>query len=218
MNVLALETSGRVLTVALKANEQTLELTVDRGFKHGETIMPAVSLIMDQAGIAPEYLNLVTCSAGPGSFTGLRIGMATAKGIARGANCHLKAVPTLPLLAAGREHWPGIVVPVMDARKKRVYAAAFQEGKRIRDDADTELEGFLLSLPAEEQVLVTGPDAGIAAGFDRVTVDPLHASGRGIAMMEAALAALEVEGPDPADLGPVYLRLSEAEEALERGK
>ncbi|MCK5250192.1 MAG: tRNA (adenosine(37)-N6)-threonylcarbamoyltransferase complex dimerization subunit type 1 TsaB [Spirochaetaceae bacterium] len=215
MNVLALETSGRVLTVALKTNDQSLELTVDRGFKHGETIMPAVSLIVNLAGITPEDLNLVTCSAGPGSFTGLRIGMATAKGIARGADCHLKAVPTLPLLAAGREHWPGLVVPVMDARKNRVYTAAFRAGKRIRDDVDMALDEFLRSLPTDEQVLATGPDAGITAGFDRVTVDPLHAAGRGRAMIEAAVIALEAEGPDPPDLGPVYLRLSEAEEALE---
>jgi len=218
MNILALETSGRVLTIALKTNDQSLELTVDRGFKHGETIMPAVSLIVGLAGINPEDLNLVSCSAGPGSFTGLRIGMAAAKGIARGADCHLKAVPTLPLLAAEREHWPGIVVPVMDARKNRVYAAAFQAGKRIREDVDMALDEFLLSLPADIQVLVTGPDAGIAAGFDRVTVDPRHASGRGSAMIETAAAALEKDGPDPPDLGPVYLRLSEAEEALERGR
>jgi tRNA threonylcarbamoyladenosine biosynthesis protein TsaB len=218
MNVLALETSGRVLTIALEYGEGFLELIVGQGFRHGETLMPAVSRVMDQAGLRPSDLDLVTCSAGPGSFTGLRIGMATAKGIARGAGCALKAVPTLLIMAAGREHWPGIVVPVMDARKNRVYAAAFQGGHRIMDDADTDLTLFLKSLPAGETILVTGPDAAIASGRPNVIIDPLHESGRGRAMIREALALLESEGPDPGDLGPVYLRLSEAESEMENRK
>ena len=134
MNTLVLETSGKILTIALGAGDDFLEFVVDRGFRHSETLMPAVAMVLEQAGLEPQSLDLVGCSAGHGSFTGLRIGMATAKGIARGADCPLKAVPTLPLMAAGREHWPGIVVPVMDARKKRVYAAAFRGGERIRED------------------------------------------------------------------------------------
>ena len=218
MNVLALETSGRIISISIKADKQLLELTVSRGFKHVETLMPSVASLMDLAGLKPENLDLVACSAGPGSFTALRIGMATAKGIAKGAGCDLKAIPTLPLLASGREHWPGIVVPVMDARKNRVYTAAYRNGCRIREDSDIILKDFLNSLPEDEKILITGPDAEIAAGFERVTIDPLSSSGRGNAMIEAALSALKTDGPDPADLGPLYLRLSEAEEALEAGK
>ncbi|MCK5737183.1 MAG: hypothetical protein KAH21_11920, partial [Spirochaetaceae bacterium] len=118
----------------------------------------------------------------------------------------------------GREHWPGIVVPVMDARKNRVYTAAFRNGCRIREDSDIILKDFLNSLPEDEKILITGPDAEIAAGFEGVIIDPLSSSGRGNAMIEAALSALKTDGPDPADLGPLYLRLSEAEEALEAGK
>jgi tRNA threonylcarbamoyladenosine biosynthesis protein TsaB len=199
----------------LGLGDDFLELVIDRGFRHAETLMPAVASVLDQAGISPKDLNLVSCSAGPGSFTGLRIGMATAKGIARGAGCPLKAVPTLPLLASGREHWPGIVVPLMDARKKRVYAAAFRGNDRIRDDQDTDLEDFLRSLSGAEPILLTGPDARIAAGLSsQLVLDPLHASGRGRSMVVMAESRFRVEGPDPPDLGPVYLRLSEAEEAL----
>jgi len=215
MNILALETSGRVISLALKTDSQSLELTVNRGFRHVETLMPSVDSLMNLAGIKPGELNLVACSAGPGSFTALRIGMSTAKGIAKGALCHLKAVPTLPLLASGREHWPGIVVPVMDARKGRVYIAAFRDGIRIREDSDSVLEVFLSALPTDEKILITGPDAAISAGYSRVTIDPLAAAGRGMVLAEIAESELEENGPDPADLGPLYLRLSEAEEALE---
>ena len=140
--------------------------------------------------------------------------MATAKGIAFGSECPLKAVATLPLLARGREHWPGIVVPVMDARKQRVYAAAFRSGLRIMPDADISLEKFMASLPDSEPILATGPDAAVCKDFNRVTVDPLNAAGRASAMIDAALGAYEAEGGDPPDLGPIYLRLSEAEENL----
>ena len=214
MNILALETSGAVLSVALAASEKYWEMNINRGFKHGETLMPAVSRLLEDAGLKPADLDLIACAAGPGSFTGLRIGMATAKGIARGADCPMEAVLTLPLLAAGREHWPGIVAPVMDARKKRVYAAAFKNGKRVASDADMDLDEFMESLPGDDPVLVTGPDARIALGRPRVILDPLYASGRALQMIAAARAAFDIEGPDPSDMGPLYLRLSEAEEAL----
>ena len=211
MNVLVIESSGRCITAALRSAEGFFEMVIDAGFRHAETLMPGVNRLMEMAALAPDAVDLTACSAGPGSFTALRIGMATAKGIARGAGCAFKAVPALPLLAAGREHWPGIVMPVMDARKKRVYTAAFRRGERIRDDADISLEAFLAGLPPGEAVLATGPDAGMCEGTAGVTVDPLCASGRGRAMVSMALEAYEREGGDPGDLGPLYLRPSEAE-------
>ena len=105
----------------------------------------------------------------------------------------------------------------MDARKKRVYAAAFRNGKRISDDQDVKLEDFFETLPEDTPILVTGPDARIAAGMKQATIDPLHACGRGLVLAREARSLFETEGSDPADLGPVYLRLSEAEEALANG-
>jgi len=171
----------------------------------------AVASVFKQSEIEPVDLNLVACSAGPGSFTSLRIGMATAKGIAKGAACHLKAVPTLTLLAARRENWPGIVVPIIDARKRRVYTAAFQNGKRIRDDQDIALNEFLNSLSKKSAILATGPNAEIAEGYERVTIDRLSTYGRGAAMIDMAKTAYERDGPDPLDIGPIYLRASEPE-------
>ncbi|MCG8452603.1 MAG: tRNA (adenosine(37)-N6)-threonylcarbamoyltransferase complex dimerization subunit type 1 TsaB [Spirochaetales bacterium] len=214
MNVLALETSGRVITIALQYETQYFETLIDAGFRHAETLMPGVDALLSQANMKAQELDLVVVSAGPGSFTGIRIGMATAKGIARGAQCPVKSVPTLPLLAAQREHWPGIVMPIMDARKKRVYAAAFQKGKRIVDDVDVDLKEFLKQLPANQPILATGPDAQVAAEFNHVVIDPMHASARGRALIRMGCSAFETEGADAPDSHPIYLRLSEAEEAL----
>ncbi len=218
MNVLAIESSGKAMSVALKTESGNWVTAVDAGFHHGETIMPAVSGLLELASMEPGELDLVACSAGPGSFTGLRIGMATAKGIAKGADCPIKAVPTLPLLASGREHWPGIVAPVMDARKKRVYAAAFRGGEQIIEDCDVSLDEFMARLPQDEAILVTGPDASIASGFSRVIVDPLASGPRALTMIGMAVHLFGKDGGDPPDLGPVYIRLSEAEENLAKGK
>ncbi len=216
MKVLALECSGKILSAALRTPEGLWEISIDAGFRHASNLMETVSALMTLAGEEPSSLDLTACPAGPGSFTALRIGLSTAKGIARGAGCPLKTVPTLPLLASGREHWPGIVMPVMDARKKRVYAAAFRNGERIHPDSDTDLEEFLDKIgrlaSSETPVLATGPDAPLAAGYPGIQVDPLHAAPRAALLVEMASRALEKDGPDPPDIGPLYLRLSEAEE------
>ncbi len=142
MNILAFECLGKKALVALLSGNAFLELRIDTGRHHEETLMPAVDTLLRFSKLSPKDLDLVGCPSGPGPFTGLRIGMATAKGIARGAACALKTVPSLEFLATGREHWPGIVVPIIDARKKRVYAAAFKNG--------------------DQPILVTGPGACMA--------------------------------------------------------
>ncbi len=214
-NILALDSSGRILSVGLLAAENYREFYIDTGSQHAETLMPAVEFLFKDSSISPKSLNLVVCSAGPGSFTSLRIGMATAKGIARGADCDLKAVPALPLLVSGREYWPGIVVPVVNAGRNRVYTAAFQNGKRIMDDSDIDLSQFLDALPDDESILITGPDAHLAEGKERVIIDPLYDSSRGRLMIEMACHLYDREGGgDPGDLGPIYMRRSEAEEKL----
>jgi len=215
MNILAIETSGRIITVALQTENSYTETVLDIGYKHAETLMPAIDSVFSLSTFSPDKLDLAVCSAGPGSFTALRIGMSTIKGIARGAGCPFKSVPVLPVLAEGREYWNGIVMPLMDARKNRVYTAAFENGRRIAEDTDTDLDNFISSLPSKP-ILATGADARIAENYPNITIDPLYDSGRGKAIIKKAAELFEKEGPDPVDAGPLYLRLSEAEEALKK--
>ena len=215
MNILALETSGPTMSIAISTPEHTLSLYENHKFNHCQNLLPAIDALISKTSITPSELDIVTCSAGPGSFTGLRIGLATAKGIARGAKrCALKTLPTLNTLAAGRETWHGIVIPVLDARKGRVYTSAFRNGKQIRPYQDIRIEDFLLNLPENEPVMLTGNDAPEIAQTLKfpITVDPLHKCGRAEIMAELAIKSLKETGPDPMDIGPLYLRLSEAEE------
>ncbi|OQX28930.1 MAG: tRNA (adenosine(37)-N6)-threonylcarbamoyltransferase complex dimerization subunit type 1 TsaB, partial [Spirochaeta sp. LUC14_002_19_P3] len=208
LTVLGMECSGRIVSIALSSHGSFWEISMEAGSRHSEILMPMVAFLLESAGITPKEIHIAACAAGPGTFTGLRIGMAAVKGIVRGTNCIFKTVPTLPLLAAGREHWPGLVVPIMDARKQRVYAAAFQNGKQIIDDCDIALDDFFRSLPSGQKILVTGPDAKRAEGRENITIDPLFHSSRGRPLVEMAAALFETCGEDSREVGPTYLRLS----------
>ena len=128
MNILSIDTSGEILHLGLKSGETFLENTRDMGLKHAETLTPLIRSLMEEIDLSPKALDLVVCSQGPGSFTGLRIGLATAKGISEGAGCPLVSIPTLVALAEPWRDFEGIVMPVIDAKKTAVLHPVFPEG------------------------------------------------------------------------------------------
>ena len=121
MNVLAFDTATSVLSVALSSNDGTLNIEIDTGLHHSEMLIEVTNELLNKANLKPQDLNLVACMRGPGSFTGLRIGFATAKGIAASLNIPFISVPTLDCMAFSHSVWPGIVVPVIDAKKKMFF-------------------------------------------------------------------------------------------------
>jgi len=214
MSLLSIDTATEILSVGIETTEGFFETSISAGFRHSEYLLPAVDALTKLTR-TEEQLELVVCMRGPGSFTGLRIGMATAKGLAAGARCDIVAVPTLDTLAWGAEYFPGHVVPVIDARKQRVYAAVYQSGKKQTEDLDVapaELEGLL---PQDSPVLFTGPGAALlseaAARHSHWKTDPRATASRAYALLLLGKRRLSEVGPDPKDLGPVYLRKSEAQ-------
>jgi tRNA threonylcarbamoyladenosine biosynthesis protein TsaB len=215
MNILAIDTSTSVLGVAFRNEDHFLDNSSEAGLTHAEKLLPAVGGILAEAGISPRDLDLVTCSRGPGSFTGLRIGMSTAKGVAFGAGCPLVSVPVLDAYAAvcGREDIP--VVPVMDGRRKRLYAAVYVRGRKDSDDMDLSAEVMAERLRPYGRVFVTGPGAQLLSEtapedwiFDAA---PSQGAARQILLLGAERFSRTGTGDAPGD-GPLYIRLSEAEE------
>lgn len=132
MNLLALETATNVCSVALwRRDSVACELTLNRPRAHAENLVPLISDALTYGGLEPPDIDVVAVSAGPGSYTGLRIGASTAKGFAVAVDASIVAVPSLAALAEsvrGAMKEGDLVVASFDARRDEVFAAAFESG------------------------------------------------------------------------------------------
>ncbi len=212
MRSLAIDSSTGVLGLAVRRDDASAALTLRRGLEHAPSLLPSVKSLMAQVSLSPEELQLIVCSTGPGSFTGIRIGLATAKGIAFGLSCPLVGVSSLDAFAAPYAAFEGDVYSVIDARKGRIYAALYRGGERksgYLDVTPEELEGLF---SADARTLLAGPDAEDIrrrlAHPERFRtapyMDPLSLLDAG--EREFAAGGAQADGP-----APLYLRKSEAE-------
>jgi len=210
MNILAFDTSSEMLAVGvLRGDKDKASLAVE-GIRHSETLIPAIKECLGQVGIPIGEIDLIGCALGPGSFMGLRIGIATAKGLSFALGKPWVGVPTLDAVARAWLSSEGTVVPVLDARKNRVYAAIYRGSVRCGDFLDCSIVDLLKRLEAEDDVAFVGPDADLLdeyclerPGF-RVEKDRPEA--RALDLARLAGAIYEAEGPSPEDAGPLYLR------------
>ena len=145
--ILLIETSTSVLSVALSVDGTVVcERVCEEPRKQASLTAPLVKEVLDEAGLSARELDAVCVSSGPGSYTGLRVGVSTAKGVAFGAGIPLLSVGTLDILVSGvsGEGAPQFIVPMIDARRMEVYTAVYSsEGERLT--------------PVEAKVI--GPDA-----------------------------------------------------------
>ena len=228
MIILAIDSTAVSGSVALCRDEELLcEFTLNIGNTHSETLLPMVESALKMCGMTVEDIDLFACDEGPGSFTGVRIGVATVKGLAFNKNKPCIGVSTLEALARNLSGFEGIACPVMNARRGQVYNALFEvnntEIKRITEDraiAITELEEELAGYNAP--IYLSGDGYGITLdGFKslkcKATPEPLrYQSGYSVAV--CALKKYN-EGASTSDkeLTATYLRLPQAErERLEK--
>lgn len=153
MKVLAIETSGLTASVAIADNNQIIcEYTTNYKKTHSVTLMPMIEEISKTIDLDINTIELIAVSGGPGSFTGLRIGSATAKGLAHVLNIPIASIPTLEALANNIDKTDLLICPMMDARRNQVYTALYcYEGNDIKPltemmaiDIDTILEKVFL--------------------------------------------------------------------------
>ena len=224
MNILSADTSTDVLSIALSTDNSYEERLVKGRFSHSEDLLAEIESLLSRAGIGMADLDLLAVTKGPGSFTGLRIGMASMKGISSALSVPLASIPTLDAIAEAASTYPGAILPAIDARKHRFYISLHKGGRTIVPDRDGNAEDIIPYIRDEElPVLVTGPDA--AAFSERIAeadpgirtiVDPEAPRNISRALQRLAAARLASHGPDDIGEGPVYIRRSDAEEALEK--
>lgn len=156
MNILALETATEICSVALARDEQILaecRLNIHRA--HSERLLQVINNIIENINLTLEKIDLISVSGGPGSFTGLRIGMATAKGLAFALQRPLVSVITLDALAfQGGYHW-GTICPILKARTNEFYVALFENHPRATQP-ERVADYRLLSLTSLQEFIPTG--------------------------------------------------------------
>lgn len=236
MRILAGDTSTAVNTVAFVEDGRVrAESYSECGRKHAERLMATVGFVLSEAGVALRDVDALAIANGPGSFTGLRVGVATWKGLALARGpleppLPLVAVPTLDAMTRLSAPVPGAVVcPMLDARMREVFAAAYRFGPggraKLLDDGVAAVEAFLEQLTPlldDAPVLFTGDGAAlyrdrIAAVLpDALFAEPPCDMPRASAVGLEAHAMLAAGCPHDADaVSPVYLRKSQAELARE---
>ena len=155
MKVLAFDTSSKALSVALLEEENRLaELTLTIKKNHSITLMPTIEFLMASIDWRPTDLDRIVVAEGPGSYTGLRIAVATAKTLAQTLKIDLVGVSSL--LALVPEEIEGLAIPVMDARRNHVYAGFYQEDQLVYPEGHLSFEAVLERVKGAEKVTFLG--------------------------------------------------------------
>ena len=225
MIILSIDSSTPVAGISVSDGNKLLgEVMINTQNTHSEKLMPMVQQILNDLQMNIQQIDAVAVTCGPGSFTGLRIGMATAKGIVQGGNKKLIAIPTLDCLAQNLKHYPGVICPIMNAQKKQVYTAIYRtaEGKLERLSDYQAIEADKLAeqlLTLNETVWFTGDGVeAFADVFKEKLGDRCRlADGNTVLPRASALAMLAAERAEKEEFDDlyqaelIYIRKSEAE-------
>lgn len=226
MNILALDSSGAVASVAISCDGRIRgEYSINHKLTHSETLMPMVDELIRRTEYQLDKTSVIAVAAGPGSFTGLRIGAAAAKGVAFALGCDIVAVPTLEGLCYQLPEYPGLICPIMDARRAQVYSGVyrFEDGKlitvfagealaldeqlaRLKElDSDVMFLGDGVDVHMEALKAQLGEHCLIAPEYRRYQ-NAACVARRAEEMLAEGTAAVKAE-----DFAPEYLRRSQAE-------
>jgi len=195
MNILALETTDRVASVALLTDSGCLEKRIESPLRHEETVMPAVDELLAEAGLAPADLTAIAVDVGPGSFTGVRIGVCHGNAMALALNLPVVSVNALAALAYPLLGGDRPVAAVIDARNGNGYGALYASGgAAIIPPGAIEIAPFLAQLP--DDVILTG------TGFPGAD---------GVLPLAGSIARIASKRTGERTASPLYLRPSQAE-------
>lgn len=226
MKILGLETSAKACSAAVTEAGVVLASAFQcTGLTHSRTLMPMVEDMLQNAELTMGDIGAVAVAAGPGSFTGIRIGIAAAKGLAWAGELPCAGVSTLSAMARGLAHTDALIVCAMDARRSQVYNALFQSRNgdlfRLTPDRALSLEDLAAELRErypDRKKLVVGDGGGLCGAYLAEQAIPcalapphlLHQNAMGVALEAEALAAAG-QLVTAQELMPVYLRPAQAE-------
>ena len=211
MKIAAFDTSSKALTLAILEDETLLaQMTLNIKKNHSITLMPAIDFLMNSLDMKPKDLDRIVVAQGPGSYTGLRIAVATAKTLAHTLKIELVGVSSL--LALVPEQVEGLVIPIVDARRNNVYAGFYQSGQTVQPEAHLPLAEVLeIAGAANQPVTFVGETAAfteqIEEALPQATIQPSLPDAAAIGRLGLDLPAQSIH-----DFVPNYLKRVEAEE------
>lgn len=217
MRTLGLDTAGEFGSVSvLNGSHPVSELTFEARADHGGKLTPALDAALKLAGVARTEIGLIAVSSGPGSFTGLRIGLAFAKGLARAIDCPLVGVPTLESYAERARFWPGPTWVLVPDRRESVYRAVYQGSELVEAPSPYRIDDLIAettTTQADEEVgpLIIGPGMTIHRSALEHGLPGVHFGSAALAQPSGATVGrlgLERHGRDASDelyeLEPLY--------------
>lgn len=228
MIVLSIDSSSLVTTVALLKDEHILgEYTLNFKREHSVILMEKVEMLLNDCEVDIDEVDGFVVSKGPGSFTGLRIGMATIKGLSMGSNKPYVSISSLDVLANSLLNFNGIICPIMDALRDSVYTCLYKniDGKltRISDYSALSLDELATLLNEKgENVIFTGDGVFKHKDFllnnvNNSMLAPKHLSIiRASSLGELGMAELKAGNVDDMNSSPLYLKKPQAERELEQ--
>lgn len=225
MTIFALDCAGATASAALLRDGVLLgESFTHVPLTHSQTLLPMAQELFSNCRVQPNEVDIFAVTNGPGSFTGVRIGVAAIKGMADAAEKPCFAVSALEAAAYAHRHFDGVASAVMDARRDQVYTACFRNGERLTEDKAMSLMDLAETLRAFSlPVLLSGDGTKKAVDYlSGVLETPCYAADEPLRFVRASsvafLAAQKLEaGESPVPAGnllPMYLRLPQAEREL----
>lgn len=220
--LLALETSGTVGSVALVTPDRCVaELIIEASQTHAQQLLPAIDQLLREIQIDWPRIDAIAVSLGPGSFTGLRIGLSTAKGLSFAAGKPLIGVPSLDALASQGMGQGLPICALVDARKKEVYAAFYREnnaGEMVRESDYLALAPAALAQRINEPTFLLGSGVELYRdllaehlGDRALFADPARFFARAMSVGQLAIAKVRNQDFLAPTAGPLYVRASDAE-------
>ena len=230
MKILALDTSGMNCSACIIDDEKVIcDFNLNTGTTHSQTLMPMIDNMQKYSEISLDDIDVFACSVGPGSFTGLRIGIATIKAFALAQNKPVIGVPSLVGLAYNISNFDGIICSILDAKNDNVYAALF----RYQNDRPVMIENYITdsidslieNLKSKNEKVIFVGDGSVSFKNklsenleDKAYFAPLHLNSQlSTSIAKAALEKALLGETETCDtLMPMYLKKSQAEREAEK--
>ena len=159
MKALAIDCAVSKITVAAKKDTDEVKVTLDLGTRQSEKLLPTVDFVMKEIGLEPKELDYTAVTLGPGTFTGLRLGLSTLKALNLSFGVPVYGIPSLEAYAHPYRSAIETVLPLIEAKEEEYFYNFYIRGQRLSEDGDKTTEEILKEIDPETSVLVCGPGA-----------------------------------------------------------